>query len=259
MPTETVLAERRDNVLLLTLNRADRMNAWNTDMNRRYRELLTEADEDSDVRAIVVTGAGRAFCAGADLGDLEQIGTDGSVSVPRTWFPLSVRKPLIAAINGPAAGLGLVHALYCDIRFCTPQAKLTTAFARRGLIAEYGISWLLPRLVGLGRAMDLLISSRVLTGEEAGRIGLVEHLAEPEAVVDVALEYAADIAANCSPASMAVIKKQVHRDAETDLAVATAAAEALLRESFQREDLAEGVASYVERRPPAFPPLAAPR
>lgn len=253
--TATVLAERHGAVLLLTLNRADRLNAWNAEMDQRYHDLLVDADSDPDVRAVVVTGAGRAFCAGADLDALAEA-SSGAENAPRPWrFPLAMRKPLIAAINGPAAGLGLVHALSCDVRFCTPTAKLTTAFARRGLIAEYGISWLLPRLVGAGRALDLLLSGRVVSGAEAAGMGLVEHLAEPDAIVDAALTYATDLATNCSPASMAIIKRQVRRDAETDLNTAAATADRLLRESFHRPDVAEGVASYVERRPPEFPPL----
>jgi enoyl-CoA hydratase/carnithine racemase len=259
MPSDTVLARRHGAVLLLTLNRPDRLNAWNTELELRYFELLAEADDDPDVRAIVVTGAGRGFCAGADLDDVASA-ADGRVpaqSGKRREFPLSIRKPLVAAVNGAAAGLGLVEALYCDIRFATPEAKLTTAFARRGLIAEYGISWLLRRLVGHGRARDLLLSARVVTGAEAHRIGLVEHLAEPGELVDAALAYAADLAENCSPTSLAIIKGQLSRDAETGLGAAIVEAETLMRESFERADVVEGVTSYRERRAPAFPPLPA--
>lgn len=258
-PSDTVLAARRGAVLLLTLNRPDRLNAWNTELELRYHELLAEAEDDPGVRAVVVTGAGRGFCGGADLDDVAEAGA-GKVPEqsgrPRE-FPLSVRKPLIAAINGAAAGLGLVEALYCDVRFATPEAKLTTSFARRGLIAEYGISWLLPRLVGTGRALDLLLSARVVTGAEAHRIGLVEYLAEPVDVVEAAVAYATDLAEHCSPTATAIIKHQVFRDAETDLGAALAEAGKLLRESFERPDVTEGVTSYLERRPPAFPPLPA--
>lgn len=258
-PSDTVLAERHGPVLLLTLNRPDRLNAWNTELELRYHELLAEAEDDPGVRAIVVTGAGRGFCGGADLDDVAAAG-NGQVPEqsgrPRE-FPLTVRKPLVAAINGAAAGLGLVEALYCDVRFATPAAKLTTAFARRGLIAEYGISWLLPRLIGTGRALDLLLSGRVVSGAEAHRMGLVEHLAEPAEVVTAALAYAADLAEHCSPTSLAIIKHQVFRDAEVDLGAALTEAEKLLRESLERPDVTEGVTSYRERRAPAFPPLPA--
>ncbi len=259
--TDPVLAERRGGVLVLTLNRPDRLNAWNDALEARYFEHLDAAEDDPDIRAIVVTGAGRGFCAGADMDDLQQAGeADLEAALrnrprPRT-FPMTVRKPMIAAINGAAAGLGLVEALYCDLRFATPEAKLTTAFVRRGLIAEYGCSWILPRLVGPSAALDLLLSGRVVRGEEALRIGLVDRLVEAERVVDAAVEYAADLAANCSPASMASIKAQVQADLDRPFADAVAAADELMLESFTRPDVTEGVASYVEQRPPAFPSLS---
>ena len=259
---DPVLAERRGAVLVLTLNRPERLNAWNDTLEARYFELLDYAENDPDVRAIVVTGAGRGFCAGADMEDLQQIGSaDVESSLrdrprPRA-FPLSVRKPMIAAINGAAAGLGLVEALYCDLRFATPEAKLTTAFARRGLIAEYGISWLLPRLVGPSAALDLLLSARVVRGEEAHRLGLVDRLCPPDHLIDEAAAYAQDLAENCSPASMAIIKRQVRADLDRPFAESVAAAEELMLESFGRPDVAEGVQSYLQQRPPAFPPLPA--
>lgn len=260
--TDTVLAERRGQVLVLTLNRPDRLNAWNDALEARYYELLDEAEDDPEVRAIVVTGAGRGFCAGADMDDLEAAGegTRDIASVlrnrprPRT-FPLTIRKPMIAAINGAAAGLGLVEAMYCDLRFSTPEAKFTTAFARRGLIAEYGLSWLLPRLIGQSAALDLLLSARVIRGEEAHRLGLVDRLAPRETVVDEAVAYAAELAEHCSPTSMAIIKAQVQADLDRPFAAAVAAADELMIESFARPDVTEGVRSYNEQRPPAFPGL----
>lgn len=256
---DVVLAERRGPVLVLTLNRPDRLNAWTDALEARYYEHLDAAEADPEVRAIVVTGAGRGFCAGADMDVLS--GAEGGAAPPTERgrprsFPLTIRKPMIAAINGAAAGLGLIEALYCDVRFCAPQAKLTTAFVRRGLIAEYGIAWLLPRLVGTSRALDLLLSGRVLRGEEAKAIGLVDELAEPEALLDAAVAYAADLAANCSPTSMAIIKDQVHRALDESFADAYADAEKLVGESFTRPDVREGVSSYLEGRPPEFPPLA---
>ncbi|MCG3751955.1 enoyl-CoA hydratase-related protein [Amycolatopsis sp. Poz14] len=256
---ETVLAERRGAVLVLTLNRPHRLNAWTQELERRYFTLLDEADADPDVRAVVVTGAGRGFCSGADLTDLQQAGPDseppGSAG-PRS-YPLSFRKPLIAAINGAAAGLGLVEALYCDLRFAVPDAKLTTAFVRRGLIAEYGVAWLLPRLVGRARALDLLLSGRVVRGTEALAMGLVDRIVEPDALVDQAVAYAAELAAVCSPTSMSIIKHQVHRAMDTDFATAFAEADHLMFESFHRPDAREGVSSYLEGRNPEFPPLQA--
>jgi enoyl-CoA hydratase/carnithine racemase len=221
---------------------------------------LDEADADSDVRAVVVTGAGRAFCAGADIGELGATAELGDATrvverpLPRS-YPLSFRKPLIAAINGAAAGLGLVEALFCDVRFCTPEARLTTAFARRGLIAEYGLSWLLPRVVGTSRALDLLLSGRVVLGVEAYRMALVDRLVTRDLLVDEAIAYAQDLAQNCSPTSMAIIKKQVQRHLEVSFPDAIAESDALMLASASGADFAEGVASFVERRPPAFAPL----
>jgi enoyl-CoA hydratase/carnithine racemase len=265
LSTDLVLAERRGAVLVLTLNRPDRLNAWTDELEVQYFAQLDAAEADPEVRAIVLTGAGRGFCAGADFDLLEDAtgeetgadATDAIVNRPRPRnLPLTLRKPLIAAINGPAAGLGLVEALYCDVRFCVPGAKLTTAFTRRGLVAEYGLSWLLPRLVGTSRALDLLISARVVLGTEAAAIGLVDRLVEPEDLLDEAVAYAADLAANCSPTSMAIVKRQVLDGLGQSFDEAYAESERLIAESFERPDAAEGVASYLEKRPPAFPPLA---
>ncbi|MBF9071949.1 enoyl-CoA hydratase-related protein [Streptacidiphilus fuscans] len=262
---DTVLAERRGAVLVLTLNRPERLNAWTYALEGRYFDLLDEAEADLDVRAVVVTGAGRGFCAGADLDDLAAAGNADAETLatqfparaaarPRTR-PLTLRKPLIAAVNGAAAGLGLVQALYCDIRFATPEAKFTTAFARRGLIAEYGVAWLLPRLVGTSRATDLLLSSRVVRGQEALAMGLVDFVAEPDQLLDAAVAYATDLAQNCSPWSMSVIKQQLQHSLDSTFAASVAEADALMLEGFQRPDVREGVASYLEHRAPAFPPL----
>lgn len=258
---ELVLAERHGAVLLLTLNRPDRLNAWNIPLEERYFALLDAAEADPEVRAVVVTGAGRGFCAGADLEDLSQLGTVDPDAIPEDHTrrsrerPLAFRKPLIAAVNGPAAGLGLVQAMYCDLRFTTPQAKFTTAFARRGLIAEYGIAWLLPRLVGPSRALDLLMSARVVLGDEALAMGLADRVVPAESLVAEALAYAADLAENCSPQSMALMKRQVFQAMDSDLPTAIAAADKLMHESFRHPDAAEGVHSYLERRPPRFAPL----
>jgi enoyl-CoA hydratase/carnithine racemase len=257
---DIVLAERCGAVLVLTLNRPDSLNAWNRDLEARYFELLDQAEADPDVRAIVVTGAGRGFCSGADMDDLQRVaGGDRLTSSTPTRsrsFPLTIRKPLIAAINGAAAGLGLVEALYCDIRFAVPEAKLTTAFARRGLIAEYGIGWILPRLIGTSRALDLLLSGRVILARDAHAIGLVDRIVEPEALLDAAVAFADELARLSSPTSMSIIKGQIQRAMDSDFGTAFAESEGLLIESLRQPDLAEGVASYLERRPPKFAPLA---
>jgi enoyl-CoA hydratase/carnithine racemase len=171
---------------------------------------------------------------------------------------MSIPKPVIAAINGACAGLGLAFALTCDVRFCAENAKLTTAFSRRGLIAEHGTSWILPRLIGPARALDLLISARVVRGSEAAELGLVNRAVADERVLEVALDYARDVAANVSPASMATIKRQVYEALSSPLPDALQHANALMLDSFSKPDFAEGVQSFVEKRPPAFPPLSAP-
>ena len=217
----------------------------------------------SRFRVIVVTGAGRGFCAGADMQDLQTLG-DGHVQStasardprPQT-FPRSIPKPILAAINGPCAGIGLVQALMCDVRFAAEGAKLTTAFSRRGLVAEHGISWILPRLVGPARALDLLLSGRVVLGGEAAELGLVNRAVAPENLIEQTLAYARELAVNSSPASMATMKRQVYTDLERGLPDALAEADRLMLESFSAPDFAEGVASFIERRDPRFASLEA--
>jgi enoyl-CoA hydratase/carnithine racemase len=254
--TDEVLTQRRGSVLLLTLNRPDRLNAWTQAMQRRYFDLLEEADRDPEVRAIVLTGAGRGFCAGADMAALTEIDADSYRADDRPLsLPIRIRKPVIAAINGPVAGLGLVAALFADVRFTAAGAKFTTAFSRRGLIAEYGISWLLPKLIGVSKALDLLLSARTFTGTEAHELGLVDRVLPADEVLDAALEYAHSLATECSPASMAEIKQQVYAGLDTGLETAEADANERMITAFRRPDSKEGVRSYIERRPAEFPPL----
>jgi enoyl-CoA hydratase/carnithine racemase len=256
-----VLFEVRDRVALLTLNRPDRLNAWIPELQTRYFDLLDECAAREDVRAIVLTGAGRGFCAGADMQGLEQLaGGDGEQPAaphdPRpVTYALGIPKPVIAAVNGACAGLGLVHALMCDLRFAARTAKFTTAFARRGLVAEHGISWMLPRLVGPARALDLLLSGRIVLGDEAAALGLVNRAVDDEHMLDEALAYARMLATECSPASMAQMKSQVYADYERTLAESLANANRLMAESFSGPDFGEGVRSFLERRSPEFAPL----
>ncbi|HEV3034180.1 MAG TPA: enoyl-CoA hydratase [Solirubrobacteraceae bacterium] len=259
--SEVVQMQIDDSVALLTLNRPERLNAWTAEMEHAYFAMLEQCARDEDVRVIVVTGAGRGFCSGADMQQLQALG-DGTLSAdadagerrPQT-FPLSISKPIIAAVNGACAGIGLVQALMCDIRFAAEGAKLTTAFARRGLIAEHGISWILPRLVGPARALDLLLSGRVVFAEEAQTLGLVNRVLAPDRLLDAALDYAHELVVNCSPASMATIKRQVYADLQRDLPGALADADKLMLASFAAPDFVEGVTSFVERRDPRFAAL----
>jgi len=263
--SEVVMKDVVGGVAVLTLNRPDRLNAWTREMEVRYFALLDECASSEEVRAIVVTGAGRGFCAGADMKDLQDLGaaedTNGAAArenaerTPQN-HPLSIPKPIIAAINGPCAGIGLVQALMCDIRFAASGAKLTTSFARRGLVAEHGISWILPRLVGPAKALDLLFSGRVVLAEEALELGLVNRVMEPESVLEGAVAYARELVVNCSPASMATMKRQVYADLDRGIDAAIANADQEMLASFTAPDFAEGVLSFVERREPHFAALA---
>jgi enoyl-CoA hydratase/carnithine racemase len=253
---ELVLREERDRVAVLTLNRPEQLNAWNRAMEAEYFDHLEAIEADPDVRAIVLTGAGRAFCAGADMADLAAAAGGRkreAVTRPR-YFPLTIGTPIIAAINGPAVALGLVQALFCDVRFAAEDAKLITMFARRGLVAEFGISWLLVNSVGRGRALELLLSGAAVQGAEAERIGLVERVVPSAALLDQAISFATQLAEASSPFSVAKIKGQIREDLERDFLASYSDSEVLMEESLQLSDVKEGVASFKERRLPQFEP-----
>ncbi len=248
--------EIADGVAIIGFNRPDNMNGMTGNMEVEYFAHLRAAENNPEVRAIVVTGHGRAFCAGADLAN--EKGPDDeplpNTLVPTTT-PLEISKPVIAAINGACAGVGFAYALQCDVRFAAAGAKFTTAFSRRGLIGEYGMPWLLNQIAGRAVALDLLMSGRVFLAEEAATLGLVSRVVPADDVLDVARDYAADIAANVSPASAATMKRQVDEQAGMSAAEAVAHSDALMAESLLGPDVREGVASFLERRPVAFPPL----
>ncbi len=258
---ENLLFEKRGRVALLTFNRPERNNALTPAMRDNYFDLLERCRDDGEVRAIVLTGAGKSFSVGADVQGLKSSGQHTIDRIRQSGrpvhFALSIPKPIVCAINGGCAGVSLVHALCCDLRFAAAGAKITTAFARRGLIAEYGISWLLPRLVGQSKALDLLLSARVVTAQEAERIGLVNGVFPRDELIDRVLAYAGDMADNCSPASMAAIKRQVYADYGRGIDEAASSALEEMVDSFRRPDVQEGAASFIERRKPEFPPLGA--
>lgn len=253
--TAPALLHTRDGVATVTLNRPERLNAWTGSMEGAYRSLMLAADRDPLVRVIVVTGAGRGFCAGADskaLAPMAETGTytTGMKNEVERGFAWQMRlsKPVIAAINGPAAGVGLVLALYCDVRIAAPHTKLTTSFAKLGLPAEYGATWLLPRLVGHSRAADLLLSSRVIYTEEAVAIGLVDRVGTPAD----AHRYAADMATTCSPRSLATIKNQLWSDLAGTLQDSIDTSVSLLDAMVAQPDFREGAKALSERRQPNF-------
>ena len=259
-PGELVLWEVNERIATLTFNRPERNNAFTTDMEHQYFDLLERAANDPDVRVIIVTGAGRSFCPGLDMEALRTGVAEGALATSRPrrphTYPASVPKPIIAVINGACAGLGLVVALMCDIRFAVRGAKMTTAWSRRGLVAEHGMSWVIPRLVGFPRALELMMSGRVFTTDEARDIGMVHHLSDADCAMSDARSYALDMAANVSPTSLAHIKWQAYRDLERNsLNAAWQHSMFLAHNANEFPDAAEGVSSFIERRSPNFEPL----
>ena len=267
MTYQHILYDVSDRIATITLNRPDRMNAWTPIMERDVRHAMEAATSDEDVRVIVLTGAGRAFCAGADMDALK--GLDPS-DVRRAenlppfdmnrrpdwqsryaYYP-AIAKPVIGMLNGATAGIGLVHALYCDLRFAADNTVFTTAFARRGLIAEHGISWMLPRIVGHANALDLLMSARRIQSEEALRIGLVNRLYPPDQLRGQTYAYARDLADFVSPSAIAVIKRQLYDVPFQTLAEATIDANREMMVALRGSDFREGVASFMEKRSPRF-------
>jgi enoyl-CoA hydratase/carnithine racemase len=254
----TILYDVHDRVAVITLNRPDRLNALLPGMGEFYADLLRKADEDPDVGAIVVTGAGRGFCSGADLAVLAEGAQalngylDGQALETLPLAALTIGTPVVTAINGPSAGIGFVLAISADMRFAAPSASLSTAFSRLGLIAEYASSWLLTRLVGLGVAGDLLLSGRTIDAEEAARLGLVNEVSDD--VVGRAVAWATDVAENCSPTALAVIKRQLLAADQESLVEAVDNSLEEMRAAFARPDLGEAVAAKLEKRAPKFPP-----
>lgn len=263
---EQIIYEVEDPVATITLNRPDVLNAWTDQMGAEVRDAVMRAEHDRRVVGLVLTGAGRGFCAGADMRSLTGV-LDGDRSSPNpppgpgdaladfdgdATYLLACRKPVVAAINGPIAGMAVPIVLCCDLRFMAEDAVLVTAFAERGLVAELGISWLLPRLIGPAAALDLLLSSRRISGREAERLGLVCRALPGPEVLPHAQAYIRDLAARCSPSSLATMKYQVYAQLHSGLGAAEREARALMEASFDKPDFEEGVRSFLERRPPRF-------
>lgn len=274
MTNQETLYQVTQHVATITLNRPDKLNAWTAIMEREVRDAMEDAERDENVRAIVLTGAGRGFCAGADMSLLSNVAEHGLDERGReqalrncasgersgiradfqkkyTYYP-AIAKPVIAAINGPVVGLGLVITLYCDLRFASDAARFSTSFARRGLIAEYGLAWMLPRLVGTANALDLLFSARMVEADEALRMGLVNQVFPQDVFLDNVQKYARDLASSVSPRSLRVIKRQVYDAMFQTLEAAFELSEREMLESLQSEDFKEGVAHFLQKRAPAF-------
>lgn len=256
--TPSILIEHRDSIALVTLNRPDRLNALTPEMGPEYARLLQELDHDPNTRAIVVTGAGRGFCSGADLstlsgsiGDLQgYVSGQGIQTLP--IVALTLGTPVVTAINGPCAGIGFVLAISADARFVHPDATMSTTFARLGLVAEYGIAWLLPRLIGLPAATDLLVTGRTISGARAGELGLAHVTTDP---LGAAMDWAREVAVSSSPTSVATMKRQLLAADSQSLGEAVGSSLVEMSAAFELPDLAEALRARAEDRKPDFPPL----
>ena len=278
MPTQETLYDVANRVATITLNRPDKLNAWTALMESEVRSHMENSEQDDEVRVIVLTGAGRGFCAGADMSLLsavaergldsrdlddrgrEQVLRDGAhrregaapdFQKKYSYFP-AIGKPVIAAINGPVVGLGLVITLYCDLRLASDASRFSTTFARRGLIAEYGMAWMLPRIVGIANALDLLFSARTIDAPEALRMGLVNRVFPHETFLEKTQETAQELASMVSPRSLRIIKRQVYEAMSQPFAEAFDISMREMIACFRTEDFKEGVAHFVQKRPAAF-------
>jgi len=269
-----ILYEVADGIATVTLNRPEKLNAWTMRMAAEVRHACVTAERDPAVRVVVVTGAGRGYCAGADMDLLQGLqgggggggGTAGGdaalaidldASVPAAFrgeysYPLGMAKPVIAAVNGVAAGLGLSYMLYYDMRIASDRARFGTVFSRRGLVAEHGSAWLLPKLVGMAHACDLLFSGRLVAAQEALDMGLVNRVVPHDELMRTVRGIATELATLCSPRSIRIMKRQLYGNQFLDLAESVKEADREMVASFGTEDFREGVASFVQRRPPRF-------
>jgi enoyl-CoA hydratase/carnithine racemase len=287
MNYKEILYTALEGIVVITLNRPDKLNAWTRLMASEVWDAMHRAADDDAVKVIVLTGAGRGFCAGADMSELEGV-TDEAVAAldkrksyeqrvsammgqkthaeldpenknnvredfrKRYSYISAIPKPVIAAVNGPAAGIGFILAVHCDLRFVSDKASFSAAFSRRGLIAEHGVAWMLPRIVGLSNALDLLYSSRLIGADEALIMGLANRVIPADALMNEVRAYALDLVSNVSPRSMRVMKRQVYEAQFQTFAEASEASDEELILSLQSEDFKEGVAHFLEKRPPSF-------
>lgn len=262
--------EITDGVATIWLNRPERMNAWTGRLHTEYRWCLQQADANEDVGVIIVTGRGRGFCVGGDSDALQghvqrggyDAGTAPDLATPGFGtderfdasfaYHFGLSKPIIAAINGPAAGVGLALACFADLRFAASGIKMTTAHGKLNLPAEYGLSWLLPRMIGLTRANELLLSSRVFTSEEAVALGIVNSVHAADALQEFVHGYALNLIKTVSPNSLRQTRWQTYRDLHRPVEESVRDSEALLDAMMKEADYKEGVAAFVEKRPPQW-------
>jgi enoyl-CoA hydratase/carnithine racemase len=266
---EQILYDVKDRVATITLNRPEKLNAWTQTMEQEITAAIQGAAADDGVGVIILTGAGKGFCAGADMSLLSAISqessprasflteaiTDESVRADfrkkHAWL-LSVPKPIIAAINGASVGLGFIVPLYCDFRFASEKAKFSAIFSKRGLVAEYGLAWMLPRIVGTGNAIEMMFTSKLIDASEALRIGLVSRVMPEAGFLEGVQEFARDLAANVSPRSLRIMKRQIYTGLLQNLGEAFDLATEEMKASFGTEDFREGVAHFLEKRSAAF-------
>lgn len=261
--TDHLLLTQEGFVATIAFNRPERNNAWLPEMGERLEQLMRQCAADDSVRVIVLTGNGKHFSAGADMETLQDAvrnpvaphapreRTDDNFAQRHSYL-MSIPKPIICAFNGSAVGVSLVISLFCDIRYASDKAKFSAAFAKRGLVAEHGIAWLLPRIIGLSRAFEMLASARLIDAHEADRIGLVNAVFPDDTFRHEVAKAAAHLAENVSPRSLRIIKRQLVEATHSTLAEAAHWAEDELQGCLESEDFREGVNHFLEKRPAHF-------
>ncbi len=271
MNFDEVIYEKKDRIATVTLNRPEKMNAWTPKMGAEMKTAMLDADRDPAIGAIIVTGAGRAYCAGADMTGLSNIasgragargetaasGDDGLAGARADYrtvysWPLALNKPVIGAINGACVGLGFTTCLYHDIRIASENARMGFIFVQRGLAIEHGSSWMLPRIIGIARAVELAVTGRLVDAEEAYRIGLVHRVVRATELMDTARTTASQIAEKCSPLGVAQAKKMLYQHLFTDLATGIREDDESMEMMTKSEDFKEGVKAFIEKRAPRF-------